>query len=101
MNNIYAGQAGLDPVRESIITETSDGPWVNIIAVRDEDKDMKFFEVGQQLSSHPGVDRVSFTGSDAVGARILEQAARNLTGDTLERIVQTLRSESRGRSEPN
>src|SRR4051812_6405995 len=41
-------------------------------------------DVGQQLSSHPGVDRVSFTGSDAVGARIMEQAARNLTGVTLE-----------------
>ncbi|NJC71876.1 aldehyde dehydrogenase family protein [Planosporangium thailandense] len=41
-------------------------------------------DVGQQLSSHRGVDRVSFTGSDAVGAKIMEQAARNLTGVTLE-----------------
>jgi aldehyde dehydrogenase (NAD+)/betaine-aldehyde dehydrogenase len=41
-------------------------------------------DVGRQLSSHPGVDRVSFTGSDAVGAHIMAQAARNLTGVTLE-----------------
>ncbi len=40
--------------------------------------------VGQHLTTHPGVDRVSFTGSDAVGARIMEQAARDLKGVTLE-----------------
>ena len=38
VNNNYAVQAGLDPVRDSIIKETTDGPWVNIIAVREEDK---------------------------------------------------------------
>ncbi|MEE2030617.1 aldehyde dehydrogenase family protein [Rhodococcus chondri] len=41
-------------------------------------------DVGQRLSSHPGVDRVSFTGSDCVGAKIMEQAAANLAGVTLE-----------------
>jgi acyl-CoA reductase-like NAD-dependent aldehyde dehydrogenase len=41
-------------------------------------------DVGVQLSSHPGVDRVSFTGSDAVGAKIAEQAAQNIVGVTLE-----------------
>ncbi|MDG2427618.1 MAG: aldehyde dehydrogenase family protein [Acidimicrobiales bacterium] len=41
-------------------------------------------EVGKHLSSHPGVDRVSFTGSDTVGEKIMEQAARNLAGITLE-----------------
>ena len=41
-------------------------------------------DVGQQLSSHRGVDRVSFTGSDGVGAKIMAQAAENLTGVTLE-----------------
>jgi acyl-CoA reductase-like NAD-dependent aldehyde dehydrogenase len=41
-------------------------------------------DVGRQLSSHPGVDRVSFTGSDAVGAMIMAQAAGSLTGVTLE-----------------
>ncbi|MGU3582088.1 aldehyde dehydrogenase family protein [Rhodococcus sp. C26F] len=41
-------------------------------------------DVGKRLSSHPGVDRVSFTGSDGVGAKIMEQAAANLAGVTLE-----------------
>jgi acyl-CoA reductase-like NAD-dependent aldehyde dehydrogenase len=41
-------------------------------------------DVGQQLSSHPGVDRVSFTGSDSVGARIMAQASEGLKGVTLE-----------------
>jgi acyl-CoA reductase-like NAD-dependent aldehyde dehydrogenase len=41
-------------------------------------------DVGQQLSSHPGVDKVSFTGSDGVGAKIMAQAAVNLTDVTLE-----------------
>jgi D-methionine transport system substrate-binding protein len=39
VNNNYALQAGLDPVRDSIVKETNDGPWVNIIAVREQDKD--------------------------------------------------------------
>ena len=39
VNNNYAVQAGLDPVRDSIIKETADGPWVNILAVREQDKD--------------------------------------------------------------
>jgi D-methionine transport system substrate-binding protein len=38
VNNNYAVQAGLDPVRDSIVKEEGEGPWVNIIAVRDEDK---------------------------------------------------------------
>jgi acyl-CoA reductase-like NAD-dependent aldehyde dehydrogenase len=41
-------------------------------------------DVGQRLSSHPGVDRVSFTGSDGVGAKIMAQAADTLKGVTLE-----------------
>lgn len=39
VNNNYAVQAGLDPVRDSLIKEPLESPWVNIIAVRDEDKD--------------------------------------------------------------
>lgn len=41
-------------------------------------------DVGRRLSSHPGVDRVSFTGSDTVGAQIMAQAAAGLKGVTLE-----------------
>ncbi len=39
VNNNYAVQAGLDPVRDSLIKEPAETPWVNIIAVREEDKD--------------------------------------------------------------
>jgi D-methionine transport system substrate-binding protein len=40
INNNYAVQAGLDPVRDTLIRETEAeyGRWVNIIAVRDVDK---------------------------------------------------------------
>jgi aldehyde dehydrogenase (NAD+)/betaine-aldehyde dehydrogenase len=41
-------------------------------------------DVGQRLTTHPGVDRVSFTGSDAVGSKIMAQAAENVVGVTLE-----------------
>jgi len=39
VNNNYAVQAGLDPVKDTLIKEPRDGPWVNILAVREEDKD--------------------------------------------------------------
>lgn len=39
INNNYAVQAGLDPVSDSLIREPLESPWVNIIAVREEDKD--------------------------------------------------------------
>jgi aldehyde dehydrogenase (NAD+) len=39
---------------------------------------------GEYLVTHPGVDRVSFTGSTAVGRRIMASAAARLTPVTLE-----------------
>jgi D-methionine transport system substrate-binding protein len=39
VNNNYAVQAGLDPVKDSLIKEPVETPWVNIIAVREEDRD--------------------------------------------------------------
>src|ERR1700744_2501762 len=39
INNNYAVQAGLNPAVEAIAHEAADGPWVNILAVREEDKD--------------------------------------------------------------
>ncbi len=39
INNNYAIQAGLDPVRDSLLKEPLESPWVNILAVREEDKD--------------------------------------------------------------
>ncbi|MFD3574687.1 aldehyde dehydrogenase [Streptomyces sp. NPDC058644] len=41
-------------------------------------------EVGEYLVGHPGVDKVSFTGSVGAGKRVMEVAARNLTRVTLE-----------------
>ncbi len=39
VNNNYAVQAGLDPVNGTILKETADNPYVNVLAVRAEDKD--------------------------------------------------------------
>ncbi len=41
-------------------------------------------EAGNALTSHPGVDKVSFTGSTATGRRILHAAQGNLKKVTLE-----------------
>jgi aldehyde dehydrogenase (NAD+) len=46
-------------------------------------------EVGAALTSHPGVDLVSFTGSDTVGRKIMGQAA-----DTLKKVVLELGGKS-------
>jgi D-methionine transport system substrate-binding protein len=39
INTNYATQAGLDPVKDPIARENPKGPYVNLIAVRSEDKD--------------------------------------------------------------
>ncbi|WP_435241088.1 aldehyde dehydrogenase [Streptomyces cucumeris] len=41
-------------------------------------------EISEYLVGHPGVDKVSFTGSVAAGKRVMEVAARHLTRVTLE-----------------
>ncbi|MGW0823548.1 aldehyde dehydrogenase [Streptomyces sp. NPDC002845] len=41
-------------------------------------------EVSEYLVAHPGVDKVSFTGSVAAGKRVMEVCSRNLTRVTLE-----------------
>jgi len=40
--------------------------------------------VGSALAGHPGVDRISFTGSPNSGKAVLKTAAENLTGALLE-----------------
>ena len=40
--------------------------------------------VGEAISSHPGIDLISFTGSAATGSRIMASAARNITKVNLE-----------------
>ncbi|BAM90580.1 D-methionine ABC transporter protein, periplasmic binding protein [Bradyrhizobium oligotrophicum S58] len=39
INNNYAVQAGLNPAKDAIARENAEGPWLNIPAVREEDKD--------------------------------------------------------------
>jgi D-methionine transport system substrate-binding protein len=39
INTNYAQQAGLNPVKDAILREDPKGPYVNLIAVRAEDKD--------------------------------------------------------------
>lgn len=41
-------------------------------------------ELGPWLSAHPGVDKISFTGSTATGRRIMQSAAERITRFTLE-----------------
>lgn len=41
-------------------------------------------ELGPWLSAHPGIDKISFTGSTATGRRILQAAADRLARVTLE-----------------
>lgn len=38
INNNYAVQAGLNPAKDAIARESLEGPWINILAVREEDK---------------------------------------------------------------
>src|SRR6202042_2629732 len=40
--------------------------------------------VGKALAAHPGIDKIAFTGSTAVGAQVAAAAARNITGVLLE-----------------
>lgn len=40
--------------------------------------------VGQAMTSHPGIDKIAFTGSTAVGRLVAKAAADNLTRVTLE-----------------
>jgi D-methionine transport system substrate-binding protein len=39
INNNYAVQAGLNPAKDAVAQENTEGPWVNILAVREDDKD--------------------------------------------------------------
>ncbi|MDX2374828.1 aldehyde dehydrogenase family protein [Psychrobacter sp. PP-21] len=41
-------------------------------------------EVGAAMTSHPLIDKVSFTGSNAVGEKVMSQAAKNVKDISLE-----------------
>ncbi|KAF5024607.1 hypothetical protein F66182_3370 [Fusarium sp. NRRL 66182] len=40
--------------------------------------------LGPMLTAHPGIDKISFTGSTATGKKVMESASKNLTRITLE-----------------
>lgn len=46
--------------------------------------------LGPWLTHHPGVDKISFTGSTASGRKVAEAAARGLKRVTLELYVRSL-----------
>ncbi|MDR3467858.1 MAG: MetQ/NlpA family ABC transporter substrate-binding protein [Xanthobacteraceae bacterium] len=50
INNNYAVQAGLNPATDAIAREATEGPWVNILAVREDDKDKPW--VGQLIEAY-------------------------------------------------
>ena len=41
-------------------------------------------EIGARMSSHPGIDKIIFTGSTATGKRVMASASENVTRCTLE-----------------
>jgi acyl-CoA reductase-like NAD-dependent aldehyde dehydrogenase len=43
--------------------------------------------LGPWLTAHPGIDKISFTGSSATGRKVMESASKNLTRGTLEMCV--------------
>lgn len=42
INNNYAVQAGLNPAKDAIARESPESPWINILAVREEDKEKQW-----------------------------------------------------------
>jgi D-methionine transport system substrate-binding protein len=57
INTNYATQAGLDPVKDPIARENPKGPYVNIIAVRSEDKDKPWVKTLVEAYRSPEVKR--------------------------------------------
>lgn len=47
-------------------------------------------KLGPWMVSHPGIQKISFTGSIATGKKIMESAAKTLKRVTLELLVQAL-----------
>jgi D-methionine transport system substrate-binding protein len=55
INTNYATQAGLDPVKDAILREDPKGPYVNVIAVRAEDKDKPWVKALVEAYQSPEV----------------------------------------------
>jgi D-methionine transport system substrate-binding protein len=57
INTNYATQAGLDPVKDPIARENPKGPYVNLIAVRSEDKDKPWVKTLVEAYRSPEVKK--------------------------------------------
>ncbi|PVE26375.1 metal ABC transporter substrate-binding protein [Microvirga sp. KLBC 81] len=57
INTNYATQAGLDPVKDALTRENPKGPYVNIIAVRAEDKDKPWVKTLVEAYRSPEVKK--------------------------------------------
>ncbi|MBM6596600.1 MetQ/NlpA family ABC transporter substrate-binding protein [Microvirga pudoricolor] len=57
INTNYATQAGLDPVKDALTRENPKGPYVNIIAVRAEDKDKPWVKTFVEAYHTPEVKK--------------------------------------------
>ncbi|HZB61569.1 MAG TPA: MetQ/NlpA family ABC transporter substrate-binding protein [Microvirga sp.] len=57
INTNYATQAGLDPVKDPIARENPKGPYVNLIAVRSEDKDKPWVKALVEAYRSPEVKK--------------------------------------------
>ncbi|MFG1302442.1 MetQ/NlpA family ABC transporter substrate-binding protein [Xanthobacter sp. V3C-3] len=55
INTNYAKEAGLDPVKDPILREDPKGPYVNVIAVRAEDKDKPWVKALVETYNSPEV----------------------------------------------
>jgi D-methionine transport system substrate-binding protein len=55
VNNNYALQAGLDPIKDSILKEKNDSPWVNVLVVREQDKDKPWVKTFVSAYQSPSV----------------------------------------------
>jgi D-methionine transport system substrate-binding protein len=66
INTNYAKEAGLDPVKDPILREDPKGPYVNVIAVREQDKDKPWVAILVKSYQSPEVKQFiqdTFKGS--------------------------------------
>ncbi len=67
INTNYAKEAGLDPVKDPILREDPKGPYVNVIAVREQDKDKPWVAILVKSYQSPEVKQfIQDTFKDSV-----------------------------------
>jgi acyl-CoA reductase-like NAD-dependent aldehyde dehydrogenase len=52
--------------------------------------------LGPWMTSHPGIDKISFTGSTTTGKLVLQSASKTLKRVTLEREVKKMKKKKPG-----